>query len=624
MSNQRAAVIVCGAVATALFGGIRPATAQRILAAPVLTGVVEDIAGERLEGVAVSARSTARTFTTTVFTDKQGTYIFPPIESGEYRVWAQAVGYDAGRATVGIDESRRERQDFTLHTIDDFTSQLSGTEWMAALPEDTPERRRMKQIFENNCTGCHQPEFVLQNRFDKTGWRAIVTAMETAQSTGSWVDEPWPIMRYHKDELVAWLAEMRGPDPSPMQFQLHPRPTGEAARVVITEYDVPPAETPGRLAPHDGSDWSQGAPSAYWAKGLHDVVADHAGNAWLNDSIANENRTYAKIDATTGDVTEFSVPTARGGARGSHAITTGPDGYIWLNLYGDRSQRDSEGTGGVGELGRIDPKTETLEIYTPPKGMPGVGGHIEIDGQGKVWAVSRGALRFDPETEEFTYFTSPTLSAGRRSASTYGVGADADGNGWWAIITHDRIGVSDIETGESAEVQLPPRKEMESLPTTLDREFYRSLLGDATSIQSNHAVPWAQTPRRLGGDPTRPVMYVANWNGQSIAEIDIRTHELTLHPVPIPNASPYDVDVADDHMVWVTLRNAGRVGRFNPDTRKWTVFMLPTLGYEARHISVDRPRGDVWVPSWRTSKVARLQLRTSEEIDAATALAAAQ
>ena len=623
MSNQPRLMVLYGVVVS-LCAGTSQVEAQRTLAAPMLSGAIHTAAGGQLEGVAVSARARTRTFTTTVFTDEQGAYLFPPLENGEYRVWAQAVGYDAGRATVNVDTMSHRRQDFTLQTIDDFTSQLSGTEWMAALPEDTPERRRMKQIFENNCTGCHQPEFVLQNRFDETGWHAIVTAMETAQSTGSWVNEPWPIIRYHKDELVAWLTEMRGPGPSPMTFTLHPRPTGEAARVVITEYDVPPAETPDRLAPHDGSDWSEGAPSAYWAKGLHDVVADFDGNAWLNDSITNGNRTYAKVDTKTGEVTNFKVPTARGGARGSHAITTGPDGYVWLNLYGDRSQRDSEGTGGVGELGRIDPRTETLEIYTPPKGMPGVGGHIEIDGQGKVWAVSRGAVRFDPETEEFTHFTSPTLESGRRSASTYGVGADSDGNGWWAIITHDRLGVSDIESGGSTEVQLPPRHEMQSVVTTLDREFYRSLLGDATSIQSNHAVPWAQTPRRLGGDPTRPVMWVANWNGQSIAEIDTRTHEITLHEVPIPNASPYDVDVGTDHMVWVTLRNAGRVGRFNPDTREWTVFMLPTLGYEARHISVDRRRGDVWVPSWRTSKVARLQLRTVAEIDAATALVAAQ
>ena len=72
---------------------------------------------------------------------------------------------------------------------------------------------------------------------------------------------------------------------------------------------------------------------------------------------------------------------------------------------------------------------------------------------------------------------------------------------------------------------------------------------------------------------------MANWNGQSIAEIDTRTHEITLHPpVSIPNVSPYDVD--NDHMVWVTLHNAGVWGGSTP-TREWTVFMLTTLGYEA-------------------------------------------
>ena len=49
---------------------------------------------------------------------------------------------------------------------------------MAALPEDTFEHRRMKAIFRNNCGGCHQPNFVLQNRFDEAGWRSIMDVME--------------------------------------------------------------------------------------------------------------------------------------------------------------------------------------------------------------------------------------------------------------------------------------------------------------------------------------------------------------------------------------------------------------------------------------------------------------
>ena len=92
----------------------------------VLTGTVRLEGGAALEGVAVSARGVETpTITTTVFTDADGTYIFPPLDSGWYHVWGQAVGYAAGRADVRVGASH-SRQDLTLAAIDDVTMQLSG------------------------------------------------------------------------------------------------------------------------------------------------------------------------------------------------------------------------------------------------------------------------------------------------------------------------------------------------------------------------------------------------------------------------------------------------------------------------------------------------------------------
>ncbi len=202
----------------------------------VLTGMVRAATGETLEGVTVSARTDGKTFTTSVFTDEQGNYFFPPLEKGTYRVWAQAVGFEAGRAEVNLDADGATHQDFTLQKARDFARQLSGAEWMAALPEDTSENRRMKDIFRNNCTGCHQTGYVLQNRFDEAGWLVVIELMgmmRNAYGTYAGPDRPpFPIIWYHREELAAYLAKMRGPGPSPMKFVLLPRPTGEAARAV--------------------------------------------------------------------------------------------------------------------------------------------------------------------------------------------------------------------------------------------------------------------------------------------------------------------------------------------------------------------------------------------------------
>ena len=48
-----------------------------------------------------------------------------------------------------------------------------------------------------------------------------------------------PNIEFHQKELAAYLARARGPGETSMKFNLRPRPSGEAARVVFKEYDFP-------------------------------------------------------------------------------------------------------------------------------------------------------------------------------------------------------------------------------------------------------------------------------------------------------------------------------------------------------------------------------------------------
>ncbi|HKC56218.1 MAG TPA: carboxypeptidase-like regulatory domain-containing protein, partial [Vicinamibacterales bacterium] len=122
-----------------------------------LTGTAKGAGGAALEGVVVSARASGSNITTSVLTDERGDYVFPPLDSGRYDVWAQATGYQVARASLAIDDGRQARQTFALPTTDDVTPQLSASEWFSAMPEDTKEQRRMKAIFRTNCTACHGP-----------------------------------------------------------------------------------------------------------------------------------------------------------------------------------------------------------------------------------------------------------------------------------------------------------------------------------------------------------------------------------------------------------------------------------------------------------------------------------
>src|ERR1700719_1150602 len=98
--------------------------AQDILAqsAPgvaTLSGTVKSSEGKPLEGVGVSARNSGETFTTTVYTDQTGRYAFPPISGGQYKVWAQAVGFDLATTEVGLAGTGAKQIHLTLLALAD-------------------------------------------------------------------------------------------------------------------------------------------------------------------------------------------------------------------------------------------------------------------------------------------------------------------------------------------------------------------------------------------------------------------------------------------------------------------------------------------------------------------------
>ena len=66
------------------------ATPDQTANADVISGTVTDADGSPMEGVIVSARESDQSFTTSVFTDSEGYYYFPSLDTGQYAVWAQA------------------------------------------------------------------------------------------------------------------------------------------------------------------------------------------------------------------------------------------------------------------------------------------------------------------------------------------------------------------------------------------------------------------------------------------------------------------------------------------------------------------------------------------------------
>src|SRR5262245_35085529 len=93
-------------------------TAPVFAADAILSGAVTSASGEKMGGVTVSAKADGATITTTVFTDADGNYFFPPMASGKYHVWAQALSFATAKGDVDLAANKAEN--FTLKPTDDY------------------------------------------------------------------------------------------------------------------------------------------------------------------------------------------------------------------------------------------------------------------------------------------------------------------------------------------------------------------------------------------------------------------------------------------------------------------------------------------------------------------------
>jgi virginiamycin B lyase len=581
----------------------------------ILSGAVVSAAGEKMGGVTVSAKPEGATITTTVFTDANGRYYFPPMQAGKYRVWAQAVSFETAKGDVDL--AAGKAQDFALKPMKDFFRQLPGDLVLAGLPEDNDNDKKMKRIVRTVCTGCHTPSYILQHRFDEAGWNAILELMKHVNVYGIYQGpdhKATGVIDYNQKDLAAYLAKARGPDDGAMKVTLRPRPSGEAARVVFREYDVPidpdAGLTPEQIG-NDGSDWSLGTPSTLIpGYGVHDAWLDLDGNIWFTCNVPNRYVTVARIDPKTGAVKPLKVNGQNGLAAPTHGLTRDPKGILWFNI-----------NPGKGGLGRLDPKTEKVQVYIPPQGMSPTGGAttVDFDGKGFIWSSSPfGALRFDPETEKFSEFKSVTYKTDNGTGVTYGLAADRDGNGWWAEMTLDIIGKGDPVSGKASEIRLPPVKAEVDRASAADKAFYASY----APPDFNSPFPWSQGPRRMGTDKNADVLWVGNSWGGSLARIDTKTHEMSF--VPLPGAQqPYHAVVDAGHNVWTNAWMTDQVLRYDPAAKSWTAFDLPTRGSEARYVSLLERDGKMQVvlPYFRARKVAVMSFRSEADLAALKAQA---
>src|SRR5580704_7786532 len=139
-----------------------------------LTGQVSPLEEGAMEGVLVSAQREGSTIRTTVVTDAQGRYTFPPgrLATGNYKISIRAVGYELdGGGTAAVDADKVTSHDLKLKKTGNLAAQLTNSDWMASLP-DAPQRRIIA-----TCTSCHTLQRIVESKYTADDFMALVPRM---------------------------------------------------------------------------------------------------------------------------------------------------------------------------------------------------------------------------------------------------------------------------------------------------------------------------------------------------------------------------------------------------------------------------------------------------------------
>src|SRR5262245_14360994 len=304
-------------------------------------GLVRSEKGYMLEGIGVQLIDPTTNIRTTVYTNENGRYEFPKLQSGTYtlRVTRPLEFKPYQKDSVRISGADRF-EDMTLARVSetefvsptpDILAQLSGLEWVMNLPGTGKEKR----VFTLSCGfGCHSYQQIFRNRYDERSWRLIVQRMlrgagspliNMAQMTPDRRGRASIPSLEEEETVIQWLARVRGLESEDPPIHVLPRARGAATRVILTEYELPRT----LLAPHD-------------------VHGDSKGRIWYSP---HRSPYIGALDPTTGNVQEFRPQDIAGVLPGTHRIWVDERDMVWASENWAHN------------LMRLDPKTGDFKRF---------------------------------------------------------------------------------------------------------------------------------------------------------------------------------------------------------------------------------------------------------------------
>jgi virginiamycin B lyase len=267
-----------------------------------------------------------------------------------------------------------------------------------------------------------------------------------------------------------------------------------------------------------------------------------------------------------------------------HDVAPGAGGVVWYTAQF------------TGRLGRLDPRTRRVREIELGRGSAPHG--VIVGPDGAPWITDGGLnaiVRVDPRTERVRRFSLPS---GRANANLNTATFDRRGRLWFTG-QNGIYGRLNPSTGAMRVFDAPRGRGPYGISTTpRGQVFYASLAGShiarinptgsATVIQPPTA---GQGARRIWPD-SRGRLWVSEWNAGKVGRYDPATRRWREWRLPGRTPQPYAVFVDDKDIVWLTDFGANALVRFDPARQRFQTFRWPQGGAAVRQL-LGRP-GEVW------------------------------
>lgn len=241
----------------------------------------------------------------------------------------------------------------------------------------------------------------------------------------------------------------------------------------------------------------------------HYITAARDGAIWFTEMVGR----VGKLDPATGQIKEYDVPSKNSEP---HKIVEGDDGMIWFLEFE------------TNKVARLNPANGKIREYKIPQGNP----HDLAIHEGRVWYTQGGKF--------------------------------------WAQMFFNKIGYLDIESGETGEIWVPPKK---SVPHGLAKAgdgtiwFTQMFANKIAKLDSSsgsqpkvveYILEGRKGPHDLTVDDQRGFIWFTQNRTDSIGRLDLSkampgtSRGMEEFKIPTPKAHPSDIAIDKDGNVWFT------------------------------------------------------------------------